>query len=87
MKQLSTLHFNEKQFTIQTEIVHKPQYAIRSLVYYSGKVLFKKETPLIEQSEQEILDRRVERQHLETEQQVRERVNTLLQKKVQHNTV
>jgi len=83
MKQLSTLTFNDKQFTVQTEIVHKPQYEVRSLVYYSGKVLLKKETPVAENMEQQELDQMVEQQHLAIEEEVKSRVYALSQKKNQ----
>lgn len=81
MKQLSSLTFSGKQFTIQTEIVTKPQYSIRSLVYYTGKVLMKKETPISQDLARNILESMVEKQHIAVEGDVRERMNSLADKK------
>lgn len=83
MKQLSSIKANDKTFVIQTEIIQTPSHQVRTLVYYTGKVLNKKLTPIPEGSDKETIDQMIETQHISVEEEVRERLNKLMQKKSQ----
>lgn len=81
MKQLSAITVNNKKVQIQTEHCLHPIDHIRTLVYYNGKVLLKREQYVPANVNKFEIDSLIEYQHVKIENEIKEKLTSLTRQK------